>query len=97
MQPHEDETLRSDIEQALTGGDRRSIGGVSLVVARALRDQSLVSHLVRALRSKSPLVPMRAADALEKLSRRRRNASLLIADPCSARSPARRIGWSGGI
>lgn len=54
---------------SLAGGDRRSIGAVHSVVAQTLRDPSLVQDLVAALRSPDPVVPMRAADALEKISR----------------------------
>ena len=63
------------IEQLLDGGDRRSIGQVRRVVRRAERDASIVGEVVAALRSRRPLVCMRAADALEKISRR--DASVL--------------------
>ena len=58
------------IEQLLDGGDRRSIGQVSRVVRRAAQDASIVEGLVAARRSPRPLVCLRAADALEKISRR---------------------------
>src|SRR5690242_20276813 len=58
------------IEGLLDGGDRRSVGQVSRVVRRATRDATVVPALVAALRSKRPLVRLRAADALEKISRR---------------------------
>lgn len=58
------------LELLLDGGDRRSIGQVSRVVRRASRDVSVVAELVAALRSRRPLVCLRAADALEKISRR---------------------------
>lgn len=61
---------RAAIEQLLDGGDRRSIGQVRRVVRRAARDASIVGDVVAALRSPRPLVCMRAADALEKISRR---------------------------
>jgi hypothetical protein len=47
-----------------------SVGQVSRVVRRATRDATVVPALVAALRSKRPLVRLRAADALEKISRR---------------------------
>ena len=47
-----------------------SVGQVSRVVRRATRDAAVVPALVAALRSKRPLVRLRAADALEKISRR---------------------------
>lgn len=59
----------SDLERLLDGGDRRSIGQVSRAVRRARRDVSVVADLVAALRSRRPLVCLRAADALEKISR----------------------------
>ena len=58
------------IEDLLDGGDRRSVGEVGRVVRRATRDATVVAALVAALRSKRPLVRLRAADALEKISRR---------------------------
>jgi len=58
------------IEALLDGGDRRSVGQVGRVVRRATRDATVVAALVAALRSKRPLVRLRAADALEKISRR---------------------------
>lgn len=58
------------VEQMLDGGDRRSIGQVTKIVTRARRDPSVIPDVVAALRSSRPLVAMRAADALEKISRR---------------------------
>jgi len=58
------------IEDILDGGDRRSVGQVARVVRRATRHATVVPALVAALRSKPPLVRLRAADALEKISRR---------------------------
>ncbi len=58
------------IEDILDGGDRRSVGQVGRVVRRATRDATVVAALVAALRAKRPLVRLRAADALEKISRR---------------------------
>lgn len=55
----------------LDGGDRRSIGRVGSLVARVRRQPALLPDVVAALRSLRPLVAMRAADALEKISRRR--------------------------
>ena len=80
------------IEQLLDVGDRRSIAGVGRVVTRVLRNRALLPELVAALRSHRSLAPLRAADALEKISRRhpdclapyrRRpiNAAIKTADP----------------
>ena len=52
----------------LTGGDRRSIGRSPVVVGRVLRRPKLLQVLVQGLSAADPLVRMRAADALEKVS-----------------------------
>jgi hypothetical protein len=59
----------------LTGGDRRSIGNANRVAALVLADSKLLAPLVRHLCASDPVVCMRAADALEKVSVQR--ASLL--------------------
>jgi HEAT repeat protein len=59
---------QSTVEQLLDGGDRRSIGGVRRLVARVRRNPALLPDVVAALSSPRPLVAMRAADALEKIS-----------------------------
>lgn len=53
---------------ALTGGDRRSIGRSDLVVAAVRRDPSLFPALMNGLEHEDALVRMRAADAAEKLT-----------------------------
>jgi HEAT repeat protein len=55
----------------LAGPDRRSIGRSPLVVRRILRAPTLLPSLIRGLTAPDPLVRMRAADALEKVARRR--------------------------
>jgi HEAT repeat protein len=57
------------IIELLSGGDRRSIGASEEVVALIVEDQSRFPQLVEALSSEDDLVRMRAADALEKVSR----------------------------
>lgn len=52
----------------LTGGDRRSIGRANEVVAEVLHDPSLFGLLFDGLDNQDPLVRMRAADALEKIT-----------------------------
>lgn len=54
----------------LSGGDRRSTGRADEVAAAAVIDPALVPVLVELLRHADPVVRMRAADALEKASRR---------------------------
>jgi len=54
----------------LTGGDRRSIGRTGEVVAAVLGEPSLFGVLLSGLWSSDPLVRMRAADALEKITRK---------------------------
>lgn len=55
----------------LAGPDRRSIGRSPIVVRRVLRSPRLLPTLVRGLSVADPLVRMRAADALEKVSHQR--------------------------
>jgi len=53
----------------LQGGDRRSIGKVDEVVDQVLRSVSLFEVLVEGLQVKDPLIRMRSADAVEKVTR----------------------------
>jgi len=52
----------------LTGGDRRSIGRSAEVVADVLADPTLFAGLFQGLLVDDPLVRMRAADAIEKVT-----------------------------
>jgi hypothetical protein len=52
----------------LEGGDRRSIGRVEEVITEVLANSQLIKILIDGLFVDSPLVRMRAADALEKIS-----------------------------
>jgi hypothetical protein len=52
----------------LEGGDRRSIGRVAEVVRAVSENKALIEDLVQGLFVKNPLVRMRAADALEKVT-----------------------------
>jgi hypothetical protein len=52
----------------LQGGDRRSIGNVDEVVAAVRKKPDLFKDLVAGLFDKDPVVRMRAADAMEKIS-----------------------------
>jgi HEAT repeat protein len=61
----------TDILQKLTGGDRRSIGRSDEVVADVLADPALFGILFEGMLSDDPLVRMRAADAVEKITARR--------------------------
>src|SRR5690349_3152849 len=56
------------LRDLLTGGDRRSIGRVADVLRILRRQPHRVGELVATLRDQDPLVRMRAADALEKVS-----------------------------
>ena len=62
--------LFDGVLKKLTGGDRRSIGRSPEVVRQVLRQPRLVRGLVAGLRHDDPVVRLRAADALEKVSRR---------------------------
>lgn len=57
-----------DILQKLTGSDRRSIGRVEEVVAEVLKSPELFDSLFACLFSADPLIRMRAADAVEKIT-----------------------------
>ena len=52
----------------LEGGDRRSIGRVGEVVEDVLNDSSLFEILIDGLFMDDPLIRMRAADAIEKIT-----------------------------
>ena len=58
----------TDILSKLKGGDRRSIGNVSAVVAAISKNTGLFKDLVSGLFDSDPIVRMRAADAMEKIS-----------------------------
>ncbi len=53
----------------LKGGDLRSTGAADEVAREAERDPVMVRELVAGLRSSEPVVRMRCADALEKVTR----------------------------
>ena len=61
---------RKNILQLLAGGDRRTIGCVDEVVARVSNDREFFAKLIAELWSDNPLIRMRAADAIEKITRR---------------------------
>ena len=56
------------LRELLAGGDRRSIGKSNRVVALVLHHPRSFGELVRCLSSDDPVVRMRAADAVEKVS-----------------------------
>jgi hypothetical protein len=77
--PHR--TSRSQpILALLAGGDRRSIGRANQVAAIVSKDPDLFPELMTGLWSENPLVRMRAADAVEKVSRKSPN----LLDPYKA-------------
>jgi hypothetical protein len=57
-----------EILKKLNGGDRRSIGRVDEVVADVLADPTLFKELFEGMLNDDPLVRMRAADAVEKIT-----------------------------
>ncbi len=59
------------ILKKLAGGDRRSIGHSNEVAAEVLARPALFRILVEGLKSEDPVVCMRAADALEKVTAQR--------------------------
>jgi hypothetical protein len=60
-----------DILHKLEGGDRRSIGRVDEVIAQVLNDPSLFDALFDGMLGDDPVVRMRSADAVEKISAKR--------------------------
>lgn len=57
--------------EKLTGGDRRSIGQANEVVDEVLRTPQLFTTLFEGLHDDNPLIRMRTADALEKITAQR--------------------------
>jgi hypothetical protein len=62
---------KEDIVWKLEGGDRRSIGRVDEVVAQTLDDPSHFDALFNSMLGDDPVVRMRTADAVEKISAQR--------------------------
>ncbi len=58
----------NDVLKKLGGGDRRSIGRVSEVVADVLNDSSLFEVAFNAMLSDGPIIRMRSTDAVEKIT-----------------------------
>lgn len=58
----------SGLLESLRGPDRRSIRGVRRVVARVLSEPALFPRLLAGLTDADPLVRMRSADAIEKVT-----------------------------
>ena len=58
----------NDVLKKLAGGDRRSIGRVSEIVAEVLNDSSLFKVVFNAMLSDDPIIRMRSADAVEKIT-----------------------------
>lgn len=56
------------ILQKLKGGDRRSIGRVDEVVAEVLADSGLFGLVFEGMLDDNPLIRMRCADAVEKIT-----------------------------
>jgi hypothetical protein len=61
--------LTSSIESMLAGGDRRSLGRAAKVVDAVRASPRRLPSLVKALGAADPVVALRAADVLEKVSR----------------------------
>ena len=60
---------RSEIRDYLAGRDRRSIGRVNKLVDLIERQPKLLPQLLQEMWNADPIVAMRAADAVEKLTR----------------------------
>lgn len=59
------------ILRKLKGGDRRSVGRVNEVVADVLRKPAKLHVLFEGLRQEDPILRMRCADAIEKITAKR--------------------------
>jgi hypothetical protein len=59
------------ILKKLSGGDRRSIGRSNEIVAQVLSDPAQFLHVFGGLVSNDPVVRMRAADAVDKITTQR--------------------------
>jgi hypothetical protein len=57
-----------NIVDQLPGGDRRSLGRANMVVKEILRDPKLFSLVFEGMLHDDPVVRMRAADAIEKVT-----------------------------
>lgn len=62
------------IRDFLAGGDRRSIGKSNALVARLEKRPQLLPELLHEMWNADPMIAMRAADALEKVTRKRPEA-----------------------
>ena len=60
--------MMTDILEKLEGGDRRSIGRANEVVEDVLRDPAVFGAVFNGMLSDDPLIRMRAADAVEKIT-----------------------------
>jgi len=60
--------VMGNIVDQLVGGDRRSLGRANTVVKEILRDPKLFSLVFEAMLHDDPVVRMRAADAIEKVT-----------------------------
>ena len=60
--------MTADILKKLAGGDRRSIGRVSEVVTDVLNDPTLFEVVFHGMVSDDPVIRMRSADAIEKIT-----------------------------
>ena len=58
----------SDILEKLKGGDRRSIGRVNEVVSDVINNAALFDSVFNGMLNDDPIVRMRAADAVEKVT-----------------------------
>jgi hypothetical protein len=61
----------SEILQKLSGGDRRSIGRADEVVREVLENPTLFAAVFQGMLCNDPLIRMRAADAVEKITAQR--------------------------
>jgi len=60
-----------DVLRKLAGGDRRSVGRVDEVIADVLSDPTLFRAVFDGMLSDDPIIKMRSADAIEKITAER--------------------------
>ena len=69
MKPSRSRVRADSLLDRLAGGDRRSLGRAEEVAGAVARAPELLPHLVQGLEATDQCVRMRAADALEKVTR----------------------------
>ncbi len=88
------------ILKQLSGGTKRSLGRTNQIVAEILKNTRAFPHLISGLWHQDPVIRMRAADAIEKITLQRRallrpfkKKILLLAAGSGAASVQQEVRW----